>query len=208
MRSFLEHVITGKGKHAVVLATDHGEAFLAAAGQQPAPHVAVVGINAATDAPRCAATLAWMRAHWPRTRVLAIVGQRTMESLLGVIGAGVCGFVCRATATLESLVVALDDVQVRGVHQPPDLLPVLAAGATTAVDNDALIATLSRVERKVLDQVCMPDLPTWKVVAERLFRSEATIDTHRAALFEKLGVTSKTALVQKAQPMGFGNALW
>ncbi|MBL7951776.1 MAG: response regulator transcription factor [Flavobacteriales bacterium] len=204
----LERVVVQRGRFRVVLATGHGDAFAQAAAALPAPEVAVVGTAAGAGAADGAATIAWMKAHWPRTRVLAIVGERTAACVLRLVRAGACGLVCSRTASPVLLEQALDEVHAHGLYQPPDLLPILAAGEALASEHETLIASLSRMERKVLDAVCAPDHPQWKVVAERLYVSLATISTHSAALFRKLGVTNKTALVQKGRALGFGKGTW
>ncbi|MEO8588141.1 MAG: response regulator transcription factor [Flavobacteriales bacterium] len=208
VRGMLVDYIERLGGYTVVLAVGHGPAFVAAAAKCPAPRVAVVATRGPAGGANGADTVAWMKEHWPGTRVLALLCERTASTLLRVLRAGACGYVCRLTTPAANLKVALGAVCTHGQYQPADLLPMLAAGDTVAMEHEAAIASLTRMERKVLDRVCTPDLPQWKEVAARLFLTLATIDSHRAQLFKKLGVHSKTALVHKGLAMDFGKGRW
>ena len=210
VRDMLVEHIERTGRYHVVLAVAHvfhpdavgSEAFTKVAEMTTAPRVAVVGTRGA------AGTIAWMKEHWPATRVLAILCERKADALLGAVRAGACGYVCRLTSHAEEIDEALDEVIENGQYQPADLLSVLAESDATAAEHERILASLTRIERKVLDHVCAPDLPNWQQVADRMFRDLSTIHSHRAHLFEKMHVGDVKAVVITGRAMGFGNGQW
>ncbi|MBK7553452.1 MAG: response regulator transcription factor [Flavobacteriales bacterium] len=204
VRCLLVEHIERLGRYRVVLAEAHGAAFTKVAEECSAPRLAVVGIRGASGPD----SIAWIKDKWPNTRILAILCERKAVAVLGAVGAGACGLLCRLTNAVADVDEALDAVHAKGHYQPNDLLPILAEGSASTIADTAVLESLTRIEKKVLDLVCAPDLPKWEKVADTMCRSLATIESHRASIYRKMGVVEVKAAVLMGRAMGFGNGQW
>jgi DNA-binding NarL/FixJ family response regulator len=204
VRGMLVEHIERLGRYRVVLSVGHGAAFTEVAEECSAPRLAVVGIMGASVPD----TIAWVKDNWPATRVLAILCERNADAVLGAVGAGACGLLCRLTNAAADVDDALDAVHAKGHYQPIDLLPMLAEGGATKTPHTTVLESLTRIEKKVLDLACAPDLPTWATVAKRMFRDLSTIESHRASIYRKMGVAGVKAAVLMGRAMGFGKGQW
>ncbi len=204
VRCLLVEHIERLGRYRVVLAEGHGDAFTNLAAECSAPRLAVVGIRGANGP----GTIVWVKDNWPATRVLAILCERKADAVLGALGAGACGLLCRLTNAAADVDEALDEVHTKGHYQPNDLLPILAEGSVAEIPHATILESLSSIEKKILDRVCAPDLPPWQTVADGMFRSLATIESHRASIYKKMGVQGVKAAVLMGRAMGFGNGQW
>jgi len=147
-------------------------------------------------------TIQWLRANWPSTRVLGLSFDRSPAIVHAALSAGACGFIPKDISP-KDLRAALDGVRHRGCYHHDPLIREHLAGGAAAPPPD-LSTALTATEKKVLDCVCMPDEPTWEMVADRLGKSVPTVDSHRAALYKKLKVKSKSGLVSYGRARGFG----
>ncbi|MBL0128312.1 MAG: response regulator transcription factor [Flavobacteriales bacterium] len=208
VRSILAAFIAQLGPYKVVLTTGHGAAFIGAAAECAAPRIAAVAISA-EEGPEAdwQASMQWMKAHWPDTRILAITCERSRAVLQRAVTMGACGFLCRATSMTDELAEALRQLDSTGHYHTADVLAILAQDEPAPV-LDPRFAGLSHTLLKVLDQVCTADDPTWPMVGERLHRSGSTMVSHSAALRKHLGLRNKLALVVEGRKAGFGKGAW
>jgi DNA-binding NarL/FixJ family response regulator len=132
----------------------------------------------------------------PHTKVVIFTGDDDESISIDALEAGAVGVIPK----VESLDV-LDDLIVGVVSGAtlvlPERLPSLirAAGVRRAEAQDAAsrIARLTTREREIL--ALLADGLTNEVVAERLFISDRTVETHVHNLLHKLGVSSKLQAV-------------
>jgi two-component system response regulator NreC len=109
--------------------------------------------------------------------------------------AGAAGYVLKEAAPLE-LIRALQTVATGGSYLHPSL------GARLAVSNENSLALdrLSERERDVLTRVVRG--ATNKQIATELHLSVRTVETHRARMQDKLGVSGLLELVELARAQG------
>jgi len=151
-------------------------------------------------------TIRTIRQHWPQTRVLAMSMHASAPKVLKALEAGACGFLPKCMSK-QCLGEALESVQRRGVYHDEELYrELLAEGLSTK--KKGLETGLTKREREVLDCACLPDEPTWEMVAARLKTKVSTVDTHRVHLFHKLHVKSKAGLVSYGQQHGYGKGVY
>lgn len=130
----------------------------------------------------------------PQTRVILLTMHEEDEYFFEAVAVGVAGYVVKG-ASADELLFAVRSVQQGGIYLYPSLAKKLVAdylrGKTTAAYEG-----LTPREREVLALIA-EGLPN-KQIAERLFVSITTVQTHRAHVMEKLNLHSQAELVKYA----------
>ncbi|MCC7490906.1 MAG: response regulator transcription factor [Fimbriimonadaceae bacterium] len=132
----------------------------------------------------------------PQTKVVALSMHSDRRSVAGMLQAGAAAYVLKSGA-FRDLVLAIQAVHGGQMYLSPrvagtvvnDYLKHLAPAADSS-------PSLSPREREVV-QLIAEGLTT-KDIAERLFLSEKTIQTHRQNVMNKLGLHTATALTKYA----------
>ncbi|MBD2759394.1 response regulator transcription factor [Yimella sp. cx-573] len=125
--------------------------------------------------------------------VLIVTTYDTDADILRAVEAGAAGYLLKDTAPAE----LIDAVQ-RAAAGENVLTPVVA---------DRLLASLRhpapRLSERELDVLrLVAEGCSNRVVATRLFVTEATVKSHLVHIFDKLGVDSRTAAVSRARELG------
>jgi DNA-binding NarL/FixJ family response regulator len=130
-----------------------------------------------------------------RASVLVLTTYDTDSDTVAAIEAGATGYLLKDSPT-ETLVAA-----VRATAAGETVLsPTVATRLASHVRRPARSAALSAREREVLVLVARGTAN--RAIAEVLFVSEATVKTHLAHVYEKLGVTDRAAAVATAYERG------
>jgi DNA-binding NarL/FixJ family response regulator len=141
------------------------------------------------------AVTAWVRAHFPQIKVLALSTMDAETAILRMIRSGAKGYLLK-DADPEELKRAFEEVMslgyycnelvsrkiVRSVHLSPD-----------GEGGELLGPRLTDREMNFLQLVCSEK--TYAEIAGDMFVSERTVDGYRDSLFKKLNVTSRVGLV-------------
>jgi DNA-binding NarL/FixJ family response regulator len=143
-----------------------------------------------------------LRAELPAVKVIALTAHED-ESYLGQLcKAGAAGFVLKRSAG-DELLRAISAVAKGGLHFEPALASKALARqiASTAAGRAPRTSSLSERERDVLVRVA------WgfsnKEIAAELQLSVKTIETYKVRIAEKLGLRSRTEIVQFALQQGW-----
>jgi two-component system response regulator NreC len=131
----------------------------------------------------------------PRVRVLLVSSDRTPGFIRQVMRAGAAGYVLREAALAE-LATAVRLVAMGRSYLDPQLGAELAGEADTSVNGVRLTAR----ETEILRLVALGH--TNAEIAEMLFLSVRTIDSHRAHVQSKLGCRNRAGLVREALARG------
>lgn len=143
-------------------------------------------------------TLLLRRTH-PNVKVLLLTMAEDAPTIREAVRAGVAGYALKRAgrAELETAVTTLMQGQ---RYFSPDVMDQLARlEETTTADHDPLTALTDR-EVDVL-QLIADENPTHQI-AEKLFISVPTVETHRRHLMQKLGVKSVVGMVKFAMKHG------
>lgn len=124
-------------------------------------------------------------------RVLILTTFETDADILRAVEAGAAGYLLKDVESQE-LISAIESAQ-RGEI-------VLAPGVARRLAERPVLPELSARELEILRLVELGRAN--RVIAEELFITEATVKTHLARAFAKLGVTSRTEAVAKAREQG------
>lgn len=168
------------GREAVALAKAH------------APDVVVMDISM-TELNGIEAT-AQIKAEVPRSRVLILSMHTTDEFVRRALKAGASGYIVKDSAPLE-LRMALEAVQRDQVYLSPRVSRGVVSGIVDgrAEDGESSLDALTPRQREILQLIA--EGKSTKEIAFVLEVSVKTVETHRAALMERLGIRDIAGLV-------------
>jgi DNA-binding NarL/FixJ family response regulator len=135
-----------------------------------------------------------LRAVAPEARVIMLSMQTNPSSIRKALNAGAAGFVAKHASEAD-LFDAIRRVAAGSRYVDPEL-----AGDLIVPDSAALTEPLSERERDVMFMLALGY--TNQEVAEQLYISVRTVDTHRAHLMRKLGLRTRAELVLYALANG------
>jgi two-component system response regulator NreC len=140
-------------------------------------------------------TIAALHAAAPRVRILLLSSDRSPGFIRHVMRAGAAGYVLREAAIAE-LTTAVRIVAMGRAYLDPQLGAELAGEAETSVNGPRLTSR----ETEILRLVALGH--TNAEIAEMLFLSVRTIDSHRAHIQRKLETRNRAGLVREALARG------
>jgi two-component system response regulator NreC len=133
------------------------------------------------------------------TRVLILTMHAEEEYLVPVIEAGAHGYLTKTTAD-RKLIDAIGVVARGEVYLPPKAATLLLKEYKAAGEDNDLLHKLSSREQEVM--ALTAEGFSSKEIGEKLFISPKTVDTYRARIMEKLGLTHRSELVRFALRAG------
>jgi two-component system response regulator NreC len=135
------------------------------------------------------------------TRVLVLTSHAEEEYLLAVLEAGGSGYVQKTKAD-EDLINAIRVVARDEVFLYPSATKLLLKGYRTADGRDGAspLDELSEREREVM--ALTAEGYSSSEIGKKLFLSSKTVDTYRARLMQKLGLTHRSELIKLALQTG------
>jgi two-component system response regulator NreC len=142
--------------------------------------------------------IAEIREAAPEAKVLALSMQDDPSYVRQAFAAGASGYVLKEAAD-DELLAAVREVAGGGRYVDPQLGARLAA-ADAAAAVDAAADPLSDREREVLRLLALGH--TNQEIAQMLYLSVRTAETHRARIMQKLGLETRAELVRHAIDRG------
>lgn len=143
-----------------------------------------------------------IRQDLPDVQVLILTMHEDYEYFFEVLRAGASGYVLKG-ASSDDLVSAIRAVHQGGVYLHPAVAKNLVSDYVKRMEpgeDRARYDGLSDRERQVLKLVAEGE--TSRQIAEELFLSVNTVQTHRAHIMEKLGLHNRTDLIRYALRKG------
>ncbi|QGG97137.1 response regulator [Actinomarinicola tropica] len=196
VRSGLRHILEAETDLEVVgEAGSAAEAVAIVTSTRPDVFVMDLGLP---DRSGIAAT-ADVRAVSPATRVLVLTVHDDVAYLRRAFGAGAVGYLVKEAADVD-LVQAVRQVAAGKDYVHPSLGAALLAPDAQTARPAGPGGELSDREVEVL--VLIANGLTNAEIAERLYVSVRTVETHRARIYEKLNVRTRAALVRIARNAG------
>jgi DNA-binding NarL/FixJ family response regulator len=201
MRDGLRSVLTAEPRLQVVGEAANGQELLA---QLPAVPTDVVLMDLNMPVLDGLATTQELQKHYPRLRIL-ILSMMTHEHTIGeLLAAGAHGYVLK-NADKNEIIMAIISVAAGKRFLCSDmgltvLEKLLAIEGKAPVTSSQDAIRLTHREREIL-QLVSTGL-TNQEIADKLFTSKRTVETHRQSLLEKTGVKNTPALIKYAMEQG------
>lgn len=146
-------------------------------------------------------TLDWMRSNQQQTLPILLTTDPTPDLISKAVHLGARGVLSKALHRAE-LLLALDQVSTMGFHMNEFMRSLLVGSSADRSAQpsarERVIRCLTRRELEVIEEICAHDDPPYNTVAERMGISENTVHTHRARIFNKLGVSNRQGLLRAA----------
>lgn len=148
-----------------------------------------------------------LRAQDSSALILVISAWSTQESLFSAIKAGATGYVLKERDDAEVLL-SIRSILRGGAPIDPfiaqEILKQISASVITAAKDgkslDSEVAILTNRETEILDLVAQG--MSNKEIAEQLFVSKYTVESHIKHIYRKLSVTKRTKAVSTARSLG------
>lgn len=131
-----------------------------------------------------------LKAEFPALKILAMSTFKERSYITRMIEQGASGYVLKSVSGAE-LIEAIAQVQAGRLYLSQEVAQVLMAGPAPKP-----IPLLTSREKQVL--ACIAEGLTNNAIADKLFVSPLTVDSHRKNLLAKFGVKNTAALVKVA----------
>ncbi|WP_118976791.1 response regulator [Taibaiella koreensis] len=142
----------------------------------------------------------WLSEQWPEIKILALTNFDTTQYVTKMMQAGVKGYLLKNT-DLNTLVDAIRCVYQDEQYIEPGLKEQIVSESLQLKKQKGHIPSLTRREKEIL-RLIVREHASSKEIADKLFLSLRTVESHRYHLFQKLDVKNVTGLVAKALEMG------
>lgn len=142
-----------------------------------------------------------IKERWPEINILVLTMHRSDEYFFEILKAGASGYILK-TADTEELLQAARATARGDVFLNPGMAKKLLGEYLNQMDkaSDADDNALSLREKEILQ--FLVEGYSNKEIAEKLFISPSTVNTHRSNLMSKLGLSTRRELIQYARQRG------
>lgn len=187
----MKFILSFSVEYASVDMVEDGEAVLQYL-QQKVPDVVLLDIHlpkmSGIDVAR------YIRQHHPKVRILAVSMADDRETIQTMYDAGVLGY-CLKTAGQAELLKALDKVSRNEPYFSPEIVPILLQLRPNEKVN-AFVEKLTAREIELIQWLIQGHSAAQ--IAQKLFISTYTVETHRKNIYAKLNVHSLNELINFA----------
>jgi len=138
-----------------------------------------------------------IKAQFPSTKILMLTMQEELSYVKRLFDLGVNGYLLK-NASREELESAIKKIAQGGSYFSSDLMASLMGGSKTNKTEENV--QLTRREKEILSLICQ-ELSN-PAIAEKLFISQETVNSHRKNLLRKLNVKNTAGMVKYAMGKG------
>jgi DNA-binding NarL/FixJ family response regulator len=141
-----------------------------------------------------------LRTDYPEIKILAISAENTASVVEALMDIGINGFISKRQAVATELVTAIRMVMDGSEYFGTDISSIMYK--VYNAKNKSVTASAEFTERELeIIALCHEGLLS-KQIADRLFISPRTVDTHKNNIFKKLGINSTMEMVRYALKNG------
>lgn len=135
-----------------------------------------------------------LKKKWPNVKALVLSSHSDAETIKKVISANVDGYLLK-NAEKEELILAIKEIYKGNTHFSAEVQEAVVASMFSSKKNDTP-PVLSKREQEVLTLIA--DEYTAVEIADQLFISQHTVNSHKKNLLSKLGVKNTAGLIKYA----------
>ncbi|MCW3088232.1 MAG: DNA-binding response regulator [Sediminibacterium sp.] len=194
LRNGLASVINSFSGYTVLFEANNGRHFTELLNPENLPHVVLLDVT--MPEMNGYETAAWITAHYPQIRILALSMLNDERSIIKMLRNGAKGYILK-DAELTELKKALDAVVTKGIYINEllynNILHTMNHGPSQEESDEQKVLDLTEREKEFLRLLCTDK--SYKEIAAAMFLSPRTIDGYRDILFDKLNVASRVGLV-------------
>ena len=140
---------------------------------------------------------------YPAIKVLILSMYRNPQYIKAAIDFGADGYMLKDNTDQEEMVLAIKEVANGGVHFGSEVTKIDIVARRESFATKTQEIKLTKREEEVM--FLLADGLTTPQIAEELFITTNTVDTHRKHLLKKFDVKSTVLLIKKARELGFFN---
>jgi len=135
--------------------------------------------------------------RFPELKILCLTMHRETHIIRKVLEAGASGYILK-TATKEEMVLALRTIAAGGQYFSPEITTALVGKKTTPSSPELaiILESLSKREREIIRLIALE--MTTQEIADKLFISTRTVDSHRQHILEKISVRNTAGITRFA----------
>jgi DNA-binding NarL/FixJ family response regulator len=200
LRNGLCALINSFADYKVIFEANNGQDFIRKMQNSDLPEIVLMDINMPEmDGYE---TTAWLKAHHPQVKVLALSMYDNESAIIRMFKAGARGYILKDSDPFE-LEAALHSLITKGYYYTEMVTGRLIHSINAMDDDDSGVRGLIQLNEKetnFLKLVCTE--LTYKEIADKMFLSPRTIDGYRDTLFEKLNVKTRVGLAMYAIKYG------
>lgn len=139
--------------------------------------------------------------RFPALKILCLTMHRETHIIRKVLEAGASGYVLK-TASKEEMLLALRTIASGNKYFSPEVTTALIETKNTPTSPDALLVleSLSKRELEIIRLIALE--MTTQEIADKLFISVRTVDSHRQHILEKTGVRNAAGIARFALEYG------
>lgn len=163
------------------------------------PHVILLDINMPGMNGITATSL--IRKKYPKIKILIVTMYRSKEFILNLFKLGVDGYILKNTGK-EELIKAIHTVHSGGTYFGEDISNTVLKEKTYTRPDHSEDSTFSFSKRETEIVRLLADGLSTQEVADKLFLSYYTVETHRKNLLNKLNLRNTAELVKYAAQLG------
>jgi DNA-binding NarL/FixJ family response regulator len=192
LRNGLVGLVSNLG-YEVLFEVNNGKELIARIDKDHLPDVVLMDINM-PEMDGYETTL-WLKRNFPFVHVLALTMYDDENSVIRMLKSGARGYILK-DADPKELKQAINSVMTKGFYHSEMVTSKLLHTIQSDDDDDSDIGALLRLsDREIQFLKLVSTEMTYKEIAGEMHLSPRTIDGYRDALFEKLGLKSRTGLV-------------
>jgi two-component system, NarL family, invasion response regulator UvrY len=186
----------------IIYEADNGEELIKKIQNGPVPEIVLMDLNMPVMDGFAASE--WISVHQEATKIIILTVNEAEYTLFNLMKLGIKGFL-RKSADLEEFENALRIVSTAGMYFPTDNPRKRGSGKESGKESSdkAKIESLTEKEIEFIKLSCSN--LKYKEVAEKMFIGHRTVDNYRDAVYEKLNVNSRAALIMFAVRNGLIN---
>jgi DNA-binding NarL/FixJ family response regulator len=141
----------------------------------------------------------------PKTRLLAITSSHSGQSIVNALRAGITSYV-KKDCSMDEVLEAIDETSKGGTFFCGQILDAIKAASIDVSDLELADVTCDPILLTVREIEVLTHISEGKTnaqIAELLFLSGHTVNTHRKNIMQKLGVNNTASMVMYAVKSGF-----